>query len=294
MSFNVDVETEGDLLIRVRNFVTESVRYTVLRMMCNSAFFLRSPVRFLRKDIDLGDTVSPPEGLFVDMYVEHLPEQSEYIRRLEAVRNREQITRERAPQPTSTQDQNSPLLSKFEIGGDDEEDEEASKPVGDLTDVPLASASISGQVAPVTTSNGVKEPDASLSEDSSVDTPTVGQKDELASNQHEKPPKVDSPGDIQPAGLIHGSSTIIPIKTPEETKPEPSADVSISLKTESETSQQPIVLLSESGPIIKVGEAEDPITEPAGSGESEGEGEDAEDSEEDVDDYLEKLEKEAV
>lgn len=151
LSFNVSIPLDGDLLLRIRNYVSDQIRYPVLRLMANSTFFLNKPVRFLKRDIDFGETATVPDDFYMDLFVDFSDEQSDYHSKLMKIRLTERhLNKPNVPvtsRPSEPQEDEG-----FEIGddGSDEEDEKDREDLEDRTPAgPEKQAAESGRGPPI-------------------------------------------------------------------------------------------------------------------------------------------------
>lgn len=65
--FNMNKLVDGDILLRVRHFVSSEVRYPVLRVMLNTCMIVERSTRFHSSELDLGDNIFASKDFFIDV-----------------------------------------------------------------------------------------------------------------------------------------------------------------------------------------------------------------------------------
>ena len=259
--------------MRLRNYVSEEVRYPILRLMANSTYFLNKPVRFLKKDIDFGDTATAQDHFYLDIYAEFLEDASDYHNKLVKIRMTEKFLNK----PVVNVGDNIVQRDEeetFEIGGGDESEEDGSD----------SKASLSPQRVqhPVK-----KDESVALSE-------RKGETVEVESLKGKgNSPSGDSPSDI---GRLNNQTISNEISKHKAIEKETSEDQKSNGGTIEKVDE---AKMEEAGTLEAIKknttDSETDGTQAQGTEDDKGSGEeDEDDADEDIENYLEKLEKNLI
>lgn len=263
MSFQVGVVLDGDFLLRLRNFVSADVRYPLVRLMANSTFVLQSPTRFTSRELDFGDTVSPPDYFYVDAFFENHEDSSEDYSRIAKIRLRERLLPKQSAIKTTDDDH-----GKFEIGGDSDHEHD------DASDTDKQEAVATGAGKEVTEDGQRTEETVGQSKEETVSVETEAVEEATKEVEEEKP-KVD----VQEP--LKQDSTVVAPSEPQKTEPD--------FNPPSPSSPQiyPPELIQQQSSSVQ--QSDDEVED-----DHEDDGEEADEEEdEDIEDYLKKLEKNA-
>lgn len=124
ISFKIGIVLDGDFLIRIRNFVSISVRYPLTRAMVNTTFLMQSPIRLNSKDVDFGENCQPPGHFYIDLYTDKHEEDSVNHSAIVKIRMRERNAASKASLRNDLDGMHDE--TKFEIGDDSDVDDESA------------------------------------------------------------------------------------------------------------------------------------------------------------------------
>jgi hypothetical protein len=87
--FTPDHIVEGDFLLRFRHYLSSEVRYPIGRIMLHSCMVHDQMIRVHKRELDLGESVEVYSDFFIDIIVEHIPEEAEDFTLMKKIRENE-------------------------------------------------------------------------------------------------------------------------------------------------------------------------------------------------------------
>lgn len=87
--FTPDHLVEGDFLLRFRHYLSSEVRYPIGRIMLHSCMVHDQTIRVHKKELDLGESIEVYNDFFIDIIVEHVPEEADDFTLMKKIREQE-------------------------------------------------------------------------------------------------------------------------------------------------------------------------------------------------------------